>query len=162
VHPKSDCAVLCPSAQPDLPGSVAFGVITGESGHSRVAWIEQPVPVTEELLALTAPVAATQVLRIAAPCQEGACCHFDGTDCRLATRLVQLLPSCEQTLPACRIRPHCRWFLQEGKPACERCPQIVTYTIDPSEELSRAAKPEIRAQIPAGVGFSSYSKSLEG
>jgi hypothetical protein len=53
-----------------------------------------------------------QVLRIAAPCQEKACCHFDGTDCRLATRLVQLIPAVVESLPACRIRPDCRWFLQ--------------------------------------------------
>src|SRR5581483_9040301 len=71
--------VMCPSAQPEIPGSVAFGVIGGRADDPRVAWIEKPVPVTGDLLALTAPVPPTQVLRIAAPCQEKACCHFDGT-----------------------------------------------------------------------------------
>jgi hypothetical protein len=124
-----------------MPGSVAFGVITGSADGRRVAWIEQPVPVTAELLALTAPLPPTRVLRIAAPCQEGACCHFDGADCRLAARLVQLLPAASESLPACRIRPDCRWFLQEGKEACRRCPEIVTYTVEPSEELRQAATP---------------------
>jgi hypothetical protein len=86
-------------------------------------------------------VPPTQVLRIAAPCQEKACCHFDGADCRLAVRLVQLLPHAGETLPACQIRPDCRWFQQEGKAACYVCPQIVTYTVNPTEELSRAAAP---------------------
>jgi len=130
--------VLCPSAQPEMAGSVAFGVVTG---GDRVAWIEKPVPVTAELLALTGPVAATQVLRIAAPCQEKACCHFDGVDCRLADRLVQLLPPVAESLPPCQIRVNCRWFLQEGKAACQVCPQIVTWTVNPTEELSRAAAP---------------------
>ena len=132
---------MCPSAQPEIPGSVAFGVIKGSAENPRVAWIERPVPVTSELLALTSPVAPTQVLRIAAPCQEQACCHFDGTDCRLATRLVQLIPAVVESLPPCRIRPDCRWFLQEGSAACRVCPQVVTYCVDPSAEMSRAATP---------------------
>ena len=97
--------------------------------------------VTDELLAMTAPVPPTQVFRFTAPCQEGACSHFDGRDCRLATRLVQLMPAVDSTLPACRIRPTCRWFLQEGKAACQRCPQIVTFSVNPTEQLSIAATP---------------------
>jgi hypothetical protein len=139
---KRSQPVLCPSGQAGMAGGMAFGVIGGTEGEPRVRWIERPVPVTEELLALTAPVPPTQVLRIAAPCQEQACCHFDGTDCRLATRLVQLMPSVAATLPPCRIRPDCRWHLQEGAAACARCPQIVTYSINPTPELSRAATPD--------------------
>ena len=143
MNTKSSRSVMCPSAQPEIPGSVAFGVITGSAKNPRVAWIERPVPVTSELLALTSPVAPTQVLRIAAPCQEKACCHFDGTDCRLATRLVQLIPAVVESLPACRIRPDCRWFLQEGSTACRVCPQVVTYCVDPSPEMNRAATPQV-------------------
>jgi hypothetical protein len=141
VNTKGSRSVMCPSAQPEIPGSVAFGVIVGSADSPRVAWIERPVPVTSELLALTSPVAPTQVLRIAAPCQEKACCHFDGTDCRLATRLVQLIPAVVESLPACRIRPDCRWFLQEGSAACRVCPQVVTYCVDPSAEMNHAATP---------------------
>jgi hypothetical protein len=141
VETKNSRPVLCPSAQPWMAGSMAFGVIDGSAKEPRVQWIEKPVPVTEDLLALTGPVPPTQVLRIAAPCQENACCHFDGTDCRLATKLVQLMPAVSESLPPCRIRQDCRWFLQEGRPACARCPQIVTYSVNPIEELSLAATP---------------------
>jgi hypothetical protein len=134
--------VMCPSAQPEIPGSVAFGVIAGTVERPHVAWIERPVPVTPELLSMTAPVSPTQVLRIAAPCQENACGHFDGVDCRLATRLVQLLPQVVESLPRCQIRPNCRWFLQEGSAACRVCPQVVTYCVDPSPEMDHAATPE--------------------
>ncbi|GAC1359916.1 MAG: hypothetical protein NVSMB3_07700 [Acidobacteriaceae bacterium] len=108
----------------------------------RVAWLERPVPVTDELLALTGSVPPTQVLRVSAPCQEHLCCHFDGHDCNLATRLVQLMPAVDASLPACRIRADCRWFTQEGRAACLRCPQIVTFSVNPTEELSRAATPQ--------------------
>lgn len=137
----SNRKIMCPSAQPEMTGSVAFGVVGGTAEDPRVSWIEKPVPVTAEILALTGEVPPTQVLRIAAPCQESACCHFDGTDCRLATKLVQLMPAVTQSLPPCRIRPDCRWFLQEGRAACAVCPQIVTYSVNPSEELATAATP---------------------
>ena len=137
----SNRKILCPSAQPEMTGSVAFGVVGGTAEQPRVTWIEKPVPVTEEILALTGEVPPTQVLRIAAPCQESKCCHFDGTDCNLATKLVQLMPAVSQSLPPCRIRPDCRWFIQEGRAACAVCPQIVTYSVNPSEELATAATP---------------------
>ena len=142
MEPRNSRPVLCPSAQPEMDGSMAFGVIDGTAEEPRVRWIEKPVPVTGDLLTLTGPVPATQVLRIAAPCQEKACCHFDGTDCRLATRLVQLMPAVSASLPPCRIRADCRWFVQEGSAACYRCPQIVTYSVNPTEQLSLAATPE--------------------
>jgi len=124
-----------------MAGSMAFGVIAGTANEPRVKWIEKPVPVTDDLLALTGLVPPTQVLRIAAPCQETACCHFAGKDCRLATKLVQLMPAVADSLPPCRIRPDCRWFVQEGRAACMRCPQIVTYSVNPTVELSLAATP---------------------
>jgi hypothetical protein len=52
------------------------------------------------------------------------------------------MPAVESPLPACRIRPTCRWFLQEGKAACQRCPQIVTFSANPTEQLSLAATPD--------------------
>jgi hypothetical protein len=137
----SNGKILCPSAQPEMTGSVVFGVVGGTAAEPRVSWIEKPVAVTADLLALTGTVPPTQVLRIAAPCQENACCHFDGTDCRLATKLVQLIPAVTPSLPPCRVRPDCRWFVQEGRAACAVCPQIVTYSVNPSEELAIAATP---------------------
>jgi hypothetical protein len=132
---------MCPSAQPEIQGSVAFGIVGGSAENPRVAWIERPVPVTSDLLALASPIDPTRVFRIAAPCQEKACCHFDGTDCRLATNLVQLLPAVIETLPPCQIRPDCRWFRQEGGSACRVCPQVVTYCVEPSPLMNRAATP---------------------
>jgi hypothetical protein len=132
---------FCPSAQPDMEGSVVFGVIGGTVEEPRVGYLEQPLPVTEETLALADPVKPTEVFRFAAPCAGSACQHFDGSRCRLAQRTVQMLPAVVSRLPACRIRPKCRWWQQEGPAACFRCPLVVTETYNPSELLRLAGDP---------------------
>ena len=139
------CAQLCPSAQPEMRGAQAFGVVSGAPDERRVTWIERPVPVTPELLAMSAPVPPTRVMRFAARCQESACSHFDGHDCRLASRIVAMLDPVVAALPPCSIRADCRWWRQEGREACSRCPQIITETVDPPAIYERAATPEPKA-----------------
>ena len=134
----------CPSARPEMRGSAAFGVVQGTVEQPRVGFLEQAIPVSEELLALSGPVAPTEVFRFAAPCAAKACQHFDGRDCRLATRIVQHLPTVVSDLPPCAIRDACRWWLQEGIEACLRCPLVVTEsfgTAEIAEELRVAADP---------------------
>ena len=139
---KNHAPPLCPSAQPEMDGSVAFGVVGGTVEEPRLVHFTEPQPVTPELLALTRPVKPTEVFRFAAPCAGHACQHFDGTDCRLVTRVVQILPAVTSDLPPCVLRPDCRWWQQEGKAACLRCPQIVTERHAPSDEMLRAGLPE--------------------
>jgi hypothetical protein len=43
-------------------------------------------------------------------------------------RVVEKLPAVAEDLPPCSIRRNCRWWQQEGKAACQRCPQIITDT----------------------------------
>ena len=57
--------VQCPSARPEMRGSAAFGVIQGTVEQPLVGFLEQAVPVTEELLALSGPVEPTEVFRFA-------------------------------------------------------------------------------------------------
>lgn len=135
--------ILCPSAQPDMEGSVVFGVITGTVEEPRLSHLVEPQPVTNELLALSKPVKPTEVFRFAAPCASKQCQHFDGSNCRLATKIVQLMPEVAAQSPPCRLRLNCRWWQQEGKAACIRCPQIVTETHHPSEQLQQAANPAV-------------------
>jgi hypothetical protein len=134
---------LCPSAKPEMAGSVVFGVVGGTVEEPRLAHLAEPQPVTDELLALSGPVTPTEIFRFAAPCAGNACQHFDGSNCRLATKIVQLLPEVEEELPLCRLRPNCRWWQQEGKLACMRCSQIVSETYHPSEQLRQAAEPAV-------------------
>ena len=134
-------ALLCPSALPEMPQGRLFGVVGGTATEPRLAYLDRTAPVTDDILALAAPVKPTEVFRLAAPCVESKCCHFDGRDCRLVTRIVQILPAVAESLPPCAIRKDCRWFQQEGKPACLRCPQVVTLNCAASEGMVRAAAP---------------------
>lgn len=103
----------------------------GTVAEPRVHYLSERAEVTEELLAATAPAAPTEVLRIAAPCQQVACRHFAEDRCRLAENLIKLLPVVTAELPSCRLRAHCLWWQQEGRNACFRCPQVVTTVRDP-------------------------------
>jgi hypothetical protein len=131
--------LLCPSAQPDIPGSVIFGVIQGTPQDPRLVQLTEPQPTTTQILDLAAPVKPTEVFRFAAPCAEFACRHFDGNECQLAGRIVSLLSSVEAPLAPCHIRRSCRWWHQEGKAACMRCPMIVTESATESETMIEAA-----------------------
>jgi len=133
--------LLCPSALPEMPEGRLFGVMGGTATEPRLMYLDQPAPVTESLLSLAGPVKPTEVFRLAAPCVESKCCHFDGQDCRLVTRIVQILPAVVDSLPACSIRKECRWFQQEGRSACMRCPQVITLNCAASDEMIRAAAP---------------------
>jgi hypothetical protein len=116
-----------------------LGVVSGSGEDARLAYVNAHLPATDELLALTAPLPPAQVLRLAAKCEEKRCTHFDGTDCKLAARIVASLAPVADKLPPCAIRPTCRWHIQEGAAACFRCPQIVTSAEDRSEQMAAVA-----------------------
>ena len=126
-----------------MEGSVVLGVVGGTVEEPRLGYLAEPLPVTKDILAFAGPVKPTEVFRFAAPCAGTACQHFDGTDCRLATKIVHMVLPVVEILPACQLRPHCRWWQQEGKAACFRCPQIVTENYQPSDQLRRAADPGV-------------------
>jgi len=131
-------SLLCPSADSIGPDAQVFGVLTGSSaGGLQVGYLTEALPATPELLASAAPAKPTQIFRAAAPCAERGCKHFDGTNCQLAKRIAAMLDPVVSALPRCAIRRTCRWFHQEGRAACLRCPQVATEQRDPSE-LQRA------------------------
>jgi hypothetical protein len=142
---NQDDQPLCPSARPEMDGAVVFGVVGGTVAEPRVAHLVRPLPVTEELLALVEPASPLAVYRTAAPCAQSACAHFAANRCRLVSRIVDELPAAVDGLPACRIRPDCRWWRQEGKAACLRCPLIVTELSNPTEALRQATDPAVYA-----------------
>ncbi|MBG1267514.1 nitrogen fixation protein [Nostoc sp. WHI] len=136
-----DKTTLCPSARPESVDSVVFGVIGGTVTKPHVAYLKHPQPVTDELIAKASPITPAEIFRTAAPCATKACQHFDGQDCRLATRIVEKLPVVAEELPPCSIRRDCRWWQQEGKAACMRCPQVITDNYNPSELAIKVATP---------------------
>lgn len=125
---------LCPSAQPGMDHCRVLGVVQRDGPTPVVQYLNQLLPATPEVLAMSAPLKPTEVFRLAATCAEHKCPHFDGADCRLATRIVQILPAVVEALPPCIIRQECRWYSQEGGEACKRCPEITTVSYDLSPE----------------------------
>ncbi len=138
----NDKPPLCPSCQPEMDSAIVFGVIGGTAVAPQVAYLERPTPATPALRILPNLIKPTEVYRMAAPCAGRRCQHFDGADCQLAKRIVQILPAVVDVLPPCRIRPGCRWWQQEGRAACLRCPQVVTDVFNPTDGLMRAAGPQ--------------------
>lgn len=135
--PETDC----PSAQPEMAGARVLGVVSWRGDRQQLAYLNSTVPVTEELLAEAGPVAPTEIYRFAARCQESKCQHFDGQDCGLAKRIVDMLPETTSALPPCVLRRSCRWYLQEGREACLRCPGVVTHVRDPDGPTRELAEP---------------------
>ena len=125
-----------------MAGARAFGLVDHACDQPTVGYLEETVDVTPALLELAGPLRPTEVFRFAAPCQTDACSHWNGADCRLVERIVELLPSVTLVLPPCQVRADCRWFAQAGRSACTRCPQVVTQDERPSDEMRRAAKPD--------------------
>jgi hypothetical protein len=142
--PRDD-ELLCPSARPEQDGAAVFAVVGGSVDEPRAGYLEQVLPVTPQLLSLTRPVRPTEALRFAAPCARSGCMHHDDDGCSLGRRTVALLPPVVEALPPCRIRPRCRWFAEQGKDVCFRCPAIVTDNYAPSQAVAEAAQPPARA-----------------
>jgi hypothetical protein len=116
-----------------------LGVVSGEAEARRLAYLNERVAATPELLAEAAPLNPGEIFRLAGRCEESRCVHFDGARCQLAVRIVDALPPVTQKLPPCSIRTNCRWYRQEGARACHRCPQIVTLNADVTATLQQVA-----------------------
>jgi len=148
---ESDETLRCPSAQPGMPDAQILGVVRANTPDPRIAYLNEPVTASADILAAAAPALPGEIFRLAARCEQAKCTHFESGQCRLATRIVQMLPAVTEDLPPCLIRKSCRWFKQEGRAACVRCPQIVTANRQIDELTKRvagAAQTEPRAQRP--------------
>jgi hypothetical protein len=139
---KSSKTLMCPSAEPEMEGSVIFGIVGGTPEQPELIHLRETKQISPELLALESPVKPTEIFRIAANCSE-LCTHFDGDKCRLSQRIVEGLPQVSESLPPCPIRANCRWWSQEGKAACLRCLQIVRDNYNASARLYEAGDPSI-------------------
>jgi hypothetical protein len=127
--------LLCPSSRGALENSLLIGVVTSHADGPRVVPTDRAIPVTPEILRMAEPAGPSEVFRFASPCQTGKCPHFKHEACQLAVRSVDLLEAVVDGLPKCSIRPHCRWFQQEGAEICKRCPQVITDQFNPSETM---------------------------
>jgi len=134
--------LLCPSSAGVADGSAkVFGIVNQDGPSTRTHYLSKPVLLTSELLDLTAPISSDRVLRVANACVETSCVHFDGHNCRLASRIHENLEPVVSALPKCGIRSSCRWWRQEGPEACKRCPQIIRESFRDNDLFSETVTP---------------------
>jgi len=131
--------IQCPSAMQDNDDALVFGVVGGTAERPQVAYLQATQPLSPEIVSLCAPATPAEVLRIATPCVGYRCENFEDDKCTLAQRIVQILPCVVESVPACKLRPDCRWWVQEGPAACMRCPQVVRTPSRVTEEHRRVA-----------------------
>jgi hypothetical protein len=121
--------MLCPSSRPK-PGSALIGV---RQDDGTVAILPQPLPVDDNFLRIAAehPLAPDQRFRFTNKCVESGCSQWTGSRCGVIDQALTMMESAiEESLPACGIRPTCRWFDQSGAAACKACTLIITRTTE--------------------------------
>jgi hypothetical protein len=129
---------LCPSARSDHDESMAFAVVAGTATRPRVRYLREPLP-AESVRVMTDQVAPEEVFRFAAPCAEERCIHHTGSQCSLGNRIANTLSSSVEILPRCSIRKNCRWWKEQGRDACHRCPSVVTFYSAPRPDIVEVA-----------------------
>ena len=132
---------LCPSAQPDQPGAQIIGVAEPREGGARIRLLAAPVPPASVAHLIPAGIPVPEILRLAAPCAEQSCRHFQNERCALGARVATRLAPLTDRLVRCAIRPRCRWWAEQGAAACRRCPHIVTEPFQASDLLREIAGP---------------------
>jgi hypothetical protein len=68
----ADTHLMCPSAQPEMEGSRVLGVVGGTAEHPELAYLNQYLPVSNELVAMAAPVKPTQVCALPRHARRGS------------------------------------------------------------------------------------------
>ena len=119
--------LACPSAAADWEGAQLLGVVEGEPGAPRRKYVK-PRPGSPPIRARVPPeLRPEEVFRVTAPCRGTGCPQFAGGRCGVARAAARHLQEVEErALPACTLRPDCRWWVDEGVAACRRCPTVVT------------------------------------
>jgi hypothetical protein len=123
--PPDGEGLTCPSARCE-PGASLIAVL---GPQARLAHVTPALPVDAEFIERASRGGPPEArMRFASPCVEGRCAQWTGTGCGvIADAMAADLPTVEsRRLPRCAIRPHCRWYHQEGGAACRACPLILT------------------------------------
>ena len=114
---------LCPSA-PLYAGSKLLGVV---NENNEVDILREPLEVNAAFVeAANKGRVAEEKFRFVNKCVKSGCAQWTGTACSVIQRVLDTMEGAllKDELPACNIRPTCRWFAQEGSKACQVCPMV--------------------------------------
>ena len=110
-----------------------MGVI-GPDGS--VGFLGEPMEIDAEFVKRATKIGTPENrFRFTNPCAESGCSNWTGSRCGVADRILRELEEAEppDQLPACGIRPWCRWHKQSGAEACSACRFVITNTLDQTE-----------------------------
>lgn len=109
-------------------GVALLGVMTSSG---RLAYLSPPIQADAAFVSKAKSEGRPERrYRFSGPCVESSCPQWNGSGCHVVDVAISEVSSAESTsnLPACSIRPSCRWFSQKGRSACAVCPTIVADT----------------------------------
>ena len=125
-------SILCPSS-PCKEGAVLLGIVLADGS---VAFATDRIVVDKGFVQNATREGSHPPetrFRFSSPCAQGACRQWTGSRCGVIDSVMTDVQTAgyhpdETTLPACSIRPDCRWFQQTGAAACAVCDIVVTET----------------------------------
>lgn len=131
--------LLCPSARGE-PGALLLGLV-GRDGS--VAYVRPALEIDEDFIGRAREGRAPEKrFRFAQPCATSGCMHWTEGRCGVADAAAGSEEAqADGQLPACDIRPRCRWYAQAGPSACRSCPTVVTDVTSSAEWQRRSPEP---------------------
>ena len=125
--PNKPGPALCPSARAEL-GATLLGII-GVDG--QVAYLKTAIPIDQDFIdEVSEGGAPEEFMRFANVCVEGKCVQWNRrrSRCGVLDEVKPILGdgAGDASLQPCSIRTACRWFRQDGPPACRICPGVIT------------------------------------
>ena len=125
MQEKQTNKILCPSSR-CKPGAQLLGL---RLENGKMGILPQTLPIDQQFIENTrAGSIPEERFRFVNKCVENGCKQWTGKRCGIADTIIQHLDEIveETVLPACEIRPRCRWFMQLGENACRICPYVIT------------------------------------
>jgi len=115
---------MCPSSRCE-PGAVLLGVVVASG---ELAYASERLVIDDEFVQIArAGRSPEKRFRFSSRCVQAACRQWTGARCGVIDAVVETVGPRDATdLPACSIRPECRWFRQSGATACAVCPEVLT------------------------------------
>ena len=124
--PKEADSIQSRQTCPSVPCREAATLVGFMTGSGQLAYVRPPTPIDAGFAAAARAQGRPESrFRFAGPCVEAGCPQWTGSSCGLIDMLIDEEPPEPRRLPACAIRPTCRWFAQRGAEACWVCPKIV-------------------------------------
>jgi hypothetical protein len=126
-----DSRALCPSGKCE-PGAKLLGIIQADG---TVGYLGDPIEIDGDFSDRAHRGRTPERrFRFVNPCAECGCRQWTGTRCGVIDKVLTELEGSEtEQLPKCGIRPHCRWFKQNGAAACAVCSLVITDTRDSAQ-----------------------------